>query len=124
VMKVAGKNYVWHKNVTTAGSAAAFAAALVLAACYFAVHSLLSLLGRRLRDDRDLPPALPFACVLAVTALWLLPLCYFHPTTLLSSPGTIAWAVAGSLVTLGLFVGAWRTTHVPVPGATGATGKS
>ncbi|MFE9171713.1 PH domain-containing protein [Streptomyces kebangsaanensis] len=124
VMKVAGKSYVWHENVPTAGSTAAFAAAFALAACCPAAHSLLSLLGRRLRDDKDLPPALPFACALAVTALWLLPLCYFHPTTLLSSPLTITWAVAGSLVTLGLFAGAWHTTHVPAPGATGATEKS
>ncbi|MFB7325329.1 PH domain-containing protein [Streptomyces sp. NPDC056190] len=122
VMKVVGKSYVWHVNVPTAGGTAVFAAAFALAACYAAAHSLLSLLGRRLRDDENLPPALPFGGALVATALWLLPLCYLHPTTLFSSPVAITWLAVGSLVTLGLFAGAWRTTSASVPGA--ATGKS
>ncbi|MFJ2722352.1 PH domain-containing protein [Streptomyces sp. NPDC087437] len=123
VMKVAGKRYGWHADVPTAGSMAVFAGVFALAAGYPAAHSLLSLLGRRLRDDRELPPALPFGGALVATALWLLPLCYLHPTTLFSSPVAITWMAAGSLVTLGLFVGAWHTTCAP-GAAAGTTGKS
>ncbi|MFE7210768.1 PH domain-containing protein [Streptomyces sp. NPDC057611] len=122
VMKVVGKSYVWHVDVPTAGGMAVFAAVFALAACYPAAHALLSLLGRRLRDDRELPPALPFGGALVATALWLLPLCYLHPTTLFSSPVAITWLAVGSLVTLGLFAGAWHTTSASAPGA--ATGKS
>ncbi|GED85548.1 PH domain-containing protein [Streptomyces sp. 6-11-2] len=122
VMKVAGKSYAWHENVATAGATAVFAAAFALAACYAGAHSLLGLLGRRLRNAKDLPPALPFAGALAATALWLLPLCYLHPTTLFSSPAAITWLVVGSLVTLGLFIGAWHTTTASAPDT--ATGKS
>ncbi|MFJ8345599.1 PH domain-containing protein [Streptomyces sp. NPDC094153] len=122
VMKVVGKSYAWHENVATAGTAAVFAAAFVLAACYAAAHSVLSLLGRRLRDAEDLPPALAFGGALAATALWLLPLCYLHPTTLFSSPAAITWLAVGSLVTLGLFIGAWHTTTASAPDT--ATGES
>ncbi|MFJ1650367.1 PH domain-containing protein [Streptomyces sp. NPDC088337] len=122
LMKVSGKNHVWRQDITTAGSTAAWAAAFLLAAGCPAAHSLLSLLGRRLRDDKELPPVIPFACALAATALWLLPLCYLHPTTLFSSPVAITWLAVGSLVTLGLLAGAWHTTCAPVPGE--ATEKS
>ncbi|MFH9983276.1 PH domain-containing protein [Streptomyces sp. NPDC017179] len=122
LMKVSGKNHVWRQDITTAGGTAAWAAAFLLAAGCPAAHSLLSLLGRRLRDDRELPPVIPFACALAATALWLLPLCYLHPTTLFSSPVAITWLALGSLVTLGLLAGAWHTTCAPSPGA--ATEKS
>ncbi|MFE7231357.1 PH domain-containing protein [Streptomyces sp. NPDC001231] len=123
LMKVSGKNHVWRQDIPTAGGMAVFAAAFLLAAGYPAAHSLLSLLGRRLRDDKDLPPALPFAGALAATALWLLPLCYLHPTTLFSSPVAITWMAVGSLVTLGLFAGAWHATCAP-GAAAGTTGKS
>ncbi|MGW4042271.1 hypothetical protein [Streptomyces sp. NPDC004721] len=123
VMKVVGKRYVWHVNVPTAGGTAVFAAVFALAACYPAAHSLLSLLGRRLRDDGELPPALPFGGALVATALWLLPLCYLHPTTLFSSPVAITWLAVGSLLTLGLFAGAWHTTCAPGTAA-GTTEKS
>ncbi|MGW2900076.1 PH domain-containing protein [Streptomyces sp. NPDC001212] len=123
VMKVVGKRYGWHANVPTAGGTAVFAAAFLLAAGYPAAHSLLSLLGRRLRDDGELPPALPFGGALVATALWLLPLCYLHPTTLFSSPVAITWMAVGSLVTLGLFAGAWHATCAP-GAAAGTTGKS
>ncbi|MGW3512339.1 hypothetical protein [Streptomyces sp. NPDC000994] len=123
VMKVVGKRYVWHVNVPAAGGTAVFAAVFALAACYPAAHSLLSLLGRRLRDDGELPPALPFGGALVATALWLLPLCYLHPTTLFSSPVAITWLAVGSLLTLGLFAGAWHTTCAPGTAA-GTTEKS
>ncbi|MFF9125714.1 PH domain-containing protein [Streptomyces sp. NPDC014889] len=121
LMKVSGKNHVWRQDIPTAGGTAAWAAAFLLAAGCSAAHSLLRLLGRRLRDDESLPPVLPFAGALAATALWLLPLCYLHPTTLFSSTVAITWLAVGSLVTLGLFAGAWHTTSATAPGA--ATAK-
>ncbi|MDT0343639.1 PH domain-containing protein [Streptomyces litchfieldiae] len=124
VREVAGERHVWREHVPGAGEVAVIAAALALAAGYPGALVLLRLRGRRLPADEVVPSALPFAGALAGTALWLLPLCYLHPTTLLTSPQPIAWAAAGSLATLGLFVRAWRATRVRTPGEGGATGKS
>ncbi|NSC25379.1 PH domain-containing protein [Streptomyces albus subsp. chlorinus] len=117
VRKVAGRHYVWRKHIVSTGSVALLAAALALAAGYPGARMLVRLRGRRLPDDEVLPPALPFAGALAGTAVWLLPLCYLHPTIPLSTPATVAWTVAGSLVTLGLLCGAWRATRVRTPAA-------
>ncbi|MER6051725.1 PH domain-containing protein [Streptomyces sp. NPDC001793] len=121
VMEVAGKHYVWRDHVPTGGSVAAVAAAFALAAGYPGAQLLLCLRGRRLPDDEVLPSALPFAGVLVGTALWLLPLCYFFFTPLLSSPVAVAWAAVGSLCTLGLFSFAWRATRVRTPAEPGTT---
>ncbi|MCC3654646.1 PH domain-containing protein [Streptomyces sp. S07_1.15] len=124
VMEVAGERHVWHKHVVPAGDVAVLAAVLALAAGYPGARVLLRLRGRRLPDDEVLPSALPFVGALAGTALWLLPLCYLHPTTLFTSPVAVTWAAAGSLVTLGLLVLAWRATRVRGPGDAGAAGAS
>ncbi|MEU8029148.1 PH domain-containing protein [Streptomyces sp. NPDC049099] len=117
VMKVAGKRYVWHDHVITGGSVAVTAAALVLVAGYPAAQVLLRLRGRRLRrpDDEVLPSVLPFAGALAGTAAWLLPLCYLHPTDLAGATGPVTWLAVGSLVSVALFVLAWRATRFPTP---------
>jgi hypothetical protein len=124
VREVAGERHVWREHIPTAGDLAAVAAACALAAGYPGAQALLRLRGRRLPDDEVLPSALPFAGALVGTALWLLPLCYLHPTTLLASPTAITWAAAGSLATLGLFSSAWRATRVRTPGEAGATQES
>lgn len=124
VMEVSGARYVWHEHVPGAGSVAVVAGGLALAAGYPAAQVLLRLRGRRLPDDEVLPSALPFAGALAGTALWLLPLCYLHPTTLLTSPVALTWAAAGALVTSALLAGAWRATRVRAPGRAGANADS
>ncbi|KNE83547.1 MULTISPECIES: PH domain-containing protein [Streptomyces] len=124
VMAVAGERHVWHKHVIPAGDVAVFAAVLALAAGYPGARVLLRLRGRRLPDDEVLPSALPFVGALAGTALWLLPLCYLHPTALFTAPVAVTWAAVGSLVTLGLLVWAWRATRVRGPGGAGAAGES
>jgi hypothetical protein len=124
VREVAGERYVWRAHLATAGSQAVIAAMCALAAGYPGARALLRLRGRRLPDDEVLPSALPYAGVLVGTALWLLPLCYLHPTTLFASPPSpvaIAWAAMGSLATLGLFAWAWRATRVRTPGETAET---
>ncbi|MFE1885609.1 hypothetical protein ACFW7O_39220 [Streptomyces diastatochromogenes] len=112
VMTVTGAGHSWHEHITTARSLAVVAALLALAAGYPAAKVLVRLRGRRLPDDEVLPSALPFAGAPAGTALWLLPLCYLHPTAPLSSPARITWAAAGSLLTLALLIGAWRATRI------------
>ncbi|MEU5025894.1 PH domain-containing protein [Streptomyces milbemycinicus] len=121
VREVAGAGHMWREHIPAAGEVAVMAAVFVLAAGYPGAQVLLRLRGRRLPDDEVLPSAVPFAAALAGTALWLLPLCYLHPTTLLASPGSIVWAATGSLVTVGLFVWAWRATRVRTPAATDVT---
>lgn len=116
VREVAGERYVWREHVPAAGDAAVVAAGCALAAGYPSAMILLRVRGRRLPDDEVLPSALPFAGALLGTALWLLPLCYLHPTDLLASPPAIAWGAAGSLATLGLCAWAWRATRVRRPG--------
>lgn len=116
VQEVVGKRYVWHEEVPEPGVTAALGAALTLAAGYPAARVVLRRRDRWLPDDEVLPSAAPFAGALAGTALWLLPLCYLHPTTLFSSPVALSWAGAGSLVTLGLFSWAWRASRVRAVG--------
>ncbi|MDX3365744.1 MULTISPECIES: PH domain-containing protein [Streptomyces] len=131
VRVVAAEHHVWREHFTSAGSVAVLAAGLALAAGYPGARVLVHRRGRRLPDDEVLPSALPFAGVLVVTALWLLPFCYVHPMGPPASPGPLAWAAAGSLITLGLLVLAWRATRIrppraattaPATGTTGATG--
>ncbi|WP_327367164.1 PH domain-containing protein [Streptomyces sp. NBC_01217] len=120
VREVAGESHVWREHIPAAGEPAVIAAGCVLAAGYPGAQVLLRLRGRRLPDDEVLPSAHPFAGALVGTALWLVPLCYLHPTTLLTSPVAITWAVAGLSVTLGLFTWAWRATRVRTPGEAAA----
>ena len=118
VRVVTGSRYVWHRHVENAGDLAAIAALAALAAGYPGALTLQRLRGRRLPADEVLPSALPFAFALAGTALWLLPLCYLHPTTLLTSATTISWPAAGTLGTAALLAWAWRETRVrPADGA-------
>ncbi|MFF9347127.1 PH domain-containing protein [Streptomyces sp. NPDC014734] len=130
VRTVAGEHHVWHEHMPAAGDLSAVAAGCVLAAGCPGALLLVRRRGRRLADDEVLPSALPFVGALVGTALWLLPFCYLHPVFPPTSPTTIAWAVAGSLATAGLFAWAWRATRVPAPrwtdgnGGTGGTGTS
>ncbi|MEU0808958.1 PH domain-containing protein [Streptomyces sp. NPDC005970] len=124
VREVAGAGHVWREHVPGPGSLAVVAAVLALAAGWPGARILLRLRGRRLPDDEVLPSALPFVCALVGTALWLLPLCYLHPTTLLASPSAITWAAVGSLVTLALLTWAWRATRIRTPGTAGAARAS
>jgi len=118
VRVVTGSGYVWHRHVPNAGTLAVMSALAALAAGYPGALTLQRMRGRRLPDDEVLPSALPFAVPLAGTALWLVPLCYLHPTTLLASPTTITWAVAGTLGTAALLTWAWRETRIrPADGA-------
>ncbi|MEV0924473.1 PH domain-containing protein [Streptomyces spongiicola] len=116
VREVVGEHHVWREHFTGAGDVAVAAAACALAAGYPGARVLLRLRGRRLPDDEVLPSAHPFTGALAGTALWLLPLCYLHPSAPLAPPVAITWAAAGSLVTLGLLTVAWRATRVRTPG--------
>ena len=115
LMAITGSRYVWREHVQSAGDLAAIAALAALAAGYPGAQVLVSLRGRRLPGDEVLPSALPFTLVLAGTAGWLLPLCYFHPTTLFASTTTITWMAAGTLGTAALFGWAWRATRVRPP---------
>ncbi|MFD0318028.1 PH domain-containing protein [Streptomyces flavalbus] len=111
VMKVSGERYVWHEHVVTSRSTTVVIALLVLTAGYPAAVALTRLRGRRLPADAALPSTLPFAAALAATAVWLLPLCYRHPTSPPTSPGALAWAAGGAVVTVVLLVWAWRVTR-------------
>lgn len=125
VREVVGERHVYRPHVPASGDLAVVAAVCLLAAGCPAARVLLRLRGRRLPDDEVLPSALPFAGALVGTALWLLPLCYLHPTTLLTDPVAITWAAAGSAATVAFLVRAWRATRVRTPGendTTGATG--
>ncbi|MFE9812989.1 PH domain-containing protein [Streptomyces sp. NPDC005548] len=107
-----GAHGVWHEHRAPAGQLLALAVAFALAAGYPAAQAVRRIRGRRLPDDEVLPSALPFAAVLLVSALWLLPLCVLHPTDPFGSPATITWAGAGAAVTVGLFVLAFRASRV------------
>ncbi|MER5501490.1 MULTISPECIES: PH domain-containing protein [unclassified Streptomyces] len=113
--KVAGAHHVWREHVPSGGEVAVLAALLALLAGFPGARVLLHLRGRRLPDDEVLPSVLPFAGALVGTALWLLPLCYLHPTTPFGSPTSIIWAAVGSSATLVMFVLAWRATRVRTP---------
>ena len=112
VRVVSGSRYVWHRHVPNAGTLAVMSALAGLAAGYPGALTVQRVRGRRLPDDEVLPSALPFGIALAGTALWLVPLCYFHPTTLLASPTTVGWLAAGTLGSAALLVRAWRETRV------------
>ncbi|WP_328873431.1 PH domain-containing protein [Streptomyces sp. NBC_00287] len=120
IMEVAGSRYVWREHVSPPGDLAAISAGLALAAGYPAAQMLTRRRGRRLPDDEVLPSALPFAAVLVGTGMWLLPLCYLHPTTLFDSPKTVIWAAAGTAATLAMTAWAWRATGIRTPAETGA----
>ncbi|MGW2424360.1 hypothetical protein ACWC0C_34855 [Streptomyces sp. NPDC001709] len=115
VMKVAGRHYVWHEHVITGGSMAVVAAGLALGAGYPGARLVVRLRGRRRPVDEVLPSPLPFLAPLVVTAGWLLPLCYRHPTSLFGSTEAIAWWAAGGAVSLGLFGWAWDATRIRMP---------
>lgn len=119
VREVAGDRYVWRHHTPGAGDFAMVAAGLTLAAGYPAARTLLLVRGRRRPDDEVLPSALPFGAALVVTALWLLPLCYLHPTAPFATPATTAWTSLGTLTTLTLLIGAWRATRIRPPGESG-----
>ncbi|WP_262059401.1 PH domain-containing protein [Streptomyces sp. STR69] len=112
VRAVTGSRYVWHRHVPNAGTLAVMSALAVLAAGYPGALTVQRVRGRRLPDDEVLPSALPFGFALAGTALWLVPLCYLHPTTLLASPTTIGWLTAGTLGSAALLTWAWRETRI------------
>ncbi|MFF3711025.1 PH domain-containing protein [Streptomyces phaeochromogenes] len=125
VREVVGERHVYRLHIPASGDLAVVAAVCLLAAGHPAARVLLRLRGRRLPDDEVLPSALPFAGALVGTALWLLPLAYLHPTTLLTDPAATTWAATGSTATLAFLVWAWRVTRVRTPGesvTTGATG--
>ncbi|MGX1912624.1 PH domain-containing protein [Streptomyces phaeochromogenes] len=122
VREVVGEHHVYRLHVPASGEPAVVAAVCLLAAGYPAARVLLRLRGRRLPDDEVLPSALPFAGALVGTALWLLPLGYLHPTTLLTDPVAITWAAAGSTASLAFLVWAWRATRVRTPGEIDVTG--
>ncbi|MEU2686802.1 PH domain-containing protein [Streptomyces hygroscopicus] len=124
VREVSGAGHVWREHAPGGGEVAVLAAVSALAAGWPAARILLRVRGRRLPDDEVLPSAVPFAGALAGTALWLLPLCYLHPTAPLASSGAITWAAMGSLVSLGLFAWAWRATRVRTPAAAGTADVS
>ncbi|MEU9062035.1 PH domain-containing protein [Streptomyces sp. NPDC048430] len=124
VREVTGEHHTWREHFPGAGETAVIAAGCLLGAGCPGARVLLRRRGRRLPDDEVLPSALPFVAVLAGTALWLLPLCYLHPTDLLTSPGGGVWAAAGSVATLTLLTWAWRATRVLTPGdAAGEEGE-
>ncbi|MEU9651732.1 PH domain-containing protein [Streptomyces sp. NPDC048110] len=115
VRVVAGEHHVWREHFTGADSVAVVAALLALGAGWPGARLLVHRRGRRLADDEVLPSVLPFLGVLAATALWLVPLCYLHPTGPPASAGPLAWAAAGTAGTSGLLVLAWRATRVRAP---------
>lgn len=115
VMEVAGERHVWREHIPTAGSVTVAAAVATLVAGYPAARVLLVLRSRRRPDGEVLPTALPFVVVLVGTALWLIPLCYLHSTTLFTSPLTTLWPGAGTAASLALFAWAWRATRVREP---------
>ncbi|MGA6874107.1 PH domain-containing protein [Streptomyces pratensis] len=117
VREVTGERHEWREHFTGGGDVAVIAAGCALAAgCPGARILLRGRGGRRLSDDEVVPSALPFAAALAGTAVWLLPLCYLHPTDPLGSPVTLIWAASGTAASLGMFAWAWHTTRVRTPG--------
>ncbi|MGY0068744.1 PH domain-containing protein [Streptomyces sp. QTS137] len=119
VKEIAGERHVWREHNVTPGSVAVAAAAAALVAGYPAARVLVRMRRRRRPDGEVLPSVLPFVAVLFGTALWLLPLCSLHPTTLFTSQLTTVWPVAGTLVSLALFAWAWRVTRFRGPGESG-----
>ncbi|MFD7677687.1 PH domain-containing protein [Streptomyces sp. NPDC060187] len=113
-----GAHASWREHRASAGQLSALSVAFALAACYPVALAVQRIRGRRLPDDEVLPSALPFAGVLLVTALWLLPLCVLRPTDALGSPATITWAAAGAVGTVVLVFLAFRASRVRSPEGT------
>ena len=113
VREVIGADHKWRDHFVGTQTPAVLAALCVLVAGYPGALALLRRRGRALPADEVLPSVLPFVGTLVGTALWLLPLCYLHPTSLFGSPVSITWAVAGALVTLTMLMAASRATRVP-----------
>ncbi|MFE1507889.1 hypothetical protein [Streptomyces sp. NPDC058726] len=124
VKAVAGDRHTWRDHTAGVGDLAMVAAGLTLLAGYPAARMLLRVRSRRRPDGEVLPSALPFAAALAVTALWLLPLCYLHPTAPFASPTTTTWTALGTVTTLTLVVWAWRATRIRPPGPLGPPGQT
>ncbi|MFE9821014.1 PH domain-containing protein [Streptomyces sp. NPDC005791] len=122
VREVTGEHHVWREHFPGGGELAVIAAGLALGAGYPAARVLIRRRGRRLPDDEVLPSALPFAGALVGTAVWLLPLCYLHPTDPLGSTVTVAWTASGAVATLGMSAWAWYATRVRTPGNAAASG--
>lgn len=116
VREVAGERHVWREHINTPTEMTVLAALCALAAGYPGALVILRVRWRRLPADEVLPSALPFAGALVGTALWLLPLCVLYPTTLFTDPVAVTWGAFGALVTVLLFVWAWRATRIRTPG--------
>lgn len=112
VREVSGGHHVWRENVVGGGEVAVAAAVCLLGSGYAGSVLLVRRRGRRLPDDEVVPSAVPFAVTLAGTAVWLLPLIHLNPSGPPDSVRDLAWAGAGTLASLGLFVRAWRVTRV------------
>ncbi|MEW2518701.1 PH domain-containing protein [Actinacidiphila alni] len=110
VRVVTGADYIWRDHFVGTQSPAVLAALFVLGAGYPGAVAANRRRGRRLAADEVLPSVLPFVAVIGGTALWLLPLCYFHPLDMFGSPAPAAWAVAGLLATLVMAAAAWRAS--------------
>ncbi|MQY11393.1 hypothetical protein SRB5_15090 [Streptomyces sp. RB5] len=117
--RITGDGHTWSEHVPAAKDVAVGSALFALLGCYPLTVLAIRLRGRRLPADDVLPSALPFAGVLAATAVWLVPLVYRHPTTLLTSPQARWWGAAGLAVSAGLFLWAWRATRIRRPGEGG-----
>ncbi|MFD6425123.1 PH domain-containing protein [Streptomyces sp. NPDC060198] len=118
VEQVAGEHARWREEAMYPGALAALLAGFWLAACYPVAQIVVRVRVRRTPGAVALPLALPFAGVLVATALWLLPLCVLRRPYPLGSPTTVAWAIAGTVVTAGLLVLAFRATRPVPPGDT------
>ncbi|MFE9728448.1 PH domain-containing protein [Streptomyces sp. NPDC005794] len=122
VRVVTGEHHTWQEHFTGGGDVAVIAAGCALAAGYPGARVLLRRRGRGLPDDEVLPSALPFAGALFGTAVWLLPLCYLHPTGPLGSAVPLAWAASGTVATLGMLAWAWHATRIRTPEDAGDAG--
>jgi hypothetical protein len=111
VRVVTGAHHTWHDHFVGTQSPAVFAALLVLSAGYPGAIAATRHRRRRLPVDVEPLSMRPFLAVIGGTALWLLPLCYFHPLDMLGSPASVTWLVAGLLATLVMAAAAWRATN-------------
>jgi hypothetical protein len=117
VRTVTGAHHVWRDHFVGSQTPAVLAALFVLAAGIPGAEALRRRRGRGVPVGTSLPPTAPFLGAIAGTALWLLPLCFLHPTDPFGSAATIIWSVAGVLATLAMCAWAWRATAVRPPSA-------
>lgn len=119
IMEVTGERHRWRTHVPGGNDMAVGAALLALFAGFPAARLVMRLRGRRRPAEETLPSTLPFNVTLVATAAWLLPLCYMHATTLLTTPTpvTVVWATVGTLSTTMLLVWSWRATRIRPPEA-------